>query len=297
MNNSENTIEKNLNESCCDTTCCSEENNTNPEGADEIKASVKNTYAKIAEQSKEQNETSCCGTGCCDTVDHAIFAEDYKKLKGYNSEADLGLGCGIPTEFASIKDGDTVLDLGSGAGNDVFVARAITGEKGKVIGVDFTEKMIEKARENNSKLGFNNVEFRQGDIEDMPVGNNEVNVIISNCVLNLVPNKNKAFEQMYRVLKHGGHFSVSDVVTSSELPGIIKTAANLYAGCIGGAIKKDAYIELIKTSGFKNVTVQKERVINIPDEILINYLSKEELEDFRKSGINILSINVYAEKL
>lgn len=297
MNNTENTIEKESNESCCDTTRCTEDNTTNLTGAEEIKASVKTTYAKIVEQSKEQNETSCCGTGCCETVEHAVFAEDYKKLKGYNSEADLWLGCGIPTEFANIKKGDTVLDLGSGAGNDVFVARAIVGEKGKVIGVDFTERMIEKARENNSKLGFNNVEFRQGDIEELPAGNNEVDVIISNCVLNLVPNKNKAFEQMYRVLRSGGHFSVSDVVTSGELPAIIKTAANLYAGCIGGAINKDAYLELIKANGFKDVTVQKERVINIPDEILINYLSRTELEDFRNSRINIISINVYAEKL
>jgi arsenite methyltransferase len=261
-----------------------------------VKSVVKERYSQIAHQSKEQNETSCCGTGCCETVDYAVFAEDYTKLKGYNADADLGLGCGMPTEFAQIKEGDTVVDLGSGAGNDVFVARAITGEKGKVIGIDFTEAMLIKARENNTKLGFDNVEFRHGDIENIPAKENEADVIISNCVLNLVPDKVKAFSEIYRVLKPGGHLSVSDIVTSSELPEIIRTAANLYAGCIGGAIKKDDYLGIIKKSGFENIEVQKERIINIPDEILGEYLSNEELKSFRASGINIISVNVYAKK-
>ncbi|HPS65947.1 MAG TPA: methyltransferase domain-containing protein, partial [Ignavibacteria bacterium] len=135
----------------------------------EIKEIVKEKYSEIALQSKEMNETSCCGSGCCSGVEYTIFAEDYTKLKGYNPDADLGLGCGLPTEFALIKEGNTVIDLGSGAGNDAFVARAIAGEKGKVIGLDFSEVMINKARENADKLGFNNVEFRLGDIEKMPI--------------------------------------------------------------------------------------------------------------------------------
>ncbi len=176
--------------------------------AEELKQIVKDKYSEIALQSKSENETSCCGAGGCSTVDYAVFAEDYTKLGGYNADADLGLGCGIPTEFAQIKTGDIVLDLGSGAGNDCFVARALTGETGKVIGVDMTEVMITKARENAEKLNFNNVEFRLGDVENLPIGGNRIDVVISNCVLNLVPDKEKAFAEIYRVLKAGGHFSV-----------------------------------------------------------------------------------------
>jgi SAM-dependent methyltransferase len=264
--------------------------------AEEIKSIVKEKYSEIANQTKGQNETSCCGTGCCDTVDYAVFAEDYTKLKGYNPDADLGLGCGVPTEFAQIKEGDTVIDLGSGAGNDAFVARAITGDKGKVIGVDMTEAMIEKARVNNDKLGFNNVEFRLGDIEKMPVTANTADVIISNCVLNLVPDKAKAFAEIFRVMKPGGHLSVSDVVIKGELPQVIKSAAEMYAGCVAGAIDKDEYIKIMEKTGFKNIKIQKERAINLPDEILLQYMSKEDLQSFRNSGMNVLSVNVYAEK-
>ena len=167
--------------------------------ATDIKDMVRSKYGEIAAQSKEQNAASCCGAGECSTVDYTIFSEDYTKLKGYVSDADLALGCGVPTEFAQIREGDVVVDLGSGAGNDAFVARAITGESGKVIGVDMTPQMIDKARENADALGFNNVEFRLGDIENMPIAANRADVVISNCVLNLVPDKHRAFEEMYRV--------------------------------------------------------------------------------------------------
>lgn len=262
----------------------------------DIKETVKKKYADIANQSKTENNTSCCGVGSCSGVDYTIFSEDYSKLKGYNPDADLGLGCGLPTEFAHIKEGDIVIDLGSGAGNDAFVARAITGETGKVIGVDFTDEMIIKARENADKLGFNNVEFRFGDIEKIPVTDNKADVIISNCVLNLVPDKVKAFREIYRVLKPGGHFSVSDVVASGELPDSIKAGAELYAGCVSGAINKTDYLEIIENTGFKNMRIQKERVIEIPDEIFLNYISEEELKMFKDSGVNLISINVYADK-
>jgi arsenite methyltransferase len=184
----------------------------------ELKELVKEKYGEIADQSREQNLSSCCGSSCCSDEAHNIMADDYTRLEGYNAEADLGLGCGLPTEFAKIKKGDTVIDLGSGAGNDCFVARALTGETGKVIGVDFTDQMIAKASVNAEKLGFHNVEFRLGDIEEMPVSDNIADVVVSNCVLNLVPNKSNVLKEVYRVIKPGGHFSISDIVLEGELP-------------------------------------------------------------------------------
>ena len=263
---------------------------------EKIKEMVREKYSEIATQSKEENEASCCGAGDCCTVDYAVFAEDYSKLKGYNEDADLGLGCGIPTEFAQIKEGDTVLDLGSGAGNDCFVARELCGPTGKVIGLDMTEVMIDKARINADKLGFNNVEFRLGDIEQMPIGGNSIDTVISNCVLNLVPNKEKAFSETYRVLKPGGHFSVSDVVLKGELPESLKNDAEMYAGCVSGAIQGDDYLEIIKNAGFQNITVQKQKVVNLPDEILDRYLNDVEKMKFRSGEIGIFSVTVYADK-
>jgi len=264
----------------------------------EIKNSVREKYAEIATQSKEQNLSSCCGATsvCCGDDVYNIMADDYSKLEGYNPDADLGLGCGLPTEFAKIREGDTVVDLGSGAGNDAFIARKIVGDKGKVIGIDFTEPMIARARTNAEKLGFNNVEFRQGDIEDMPVTSNKGDVIVSNCVLNLVPNKHKVFSEIYRVLKPGGHFSISDIVLEGELPAKWKEVAELYAGCISGAIQKKEYLAIIEEAGFKNITVQKDKAIIIPDNILANYLNAEEIIGYKKSDTKIASITVYAEK-
>lgn len=264
----------------------------------EIKNVVREKYAAIASQSKDQNSSSCCGaTGCCDSTDvYNIMADDYSKLEGYNPDADLGLGCGLPTEFAKIKEGDTVIDLGSGAGNDAFVARRLAGEKGKVIGIDFTEPMISRARENAEKMGLNNVEFRLGDIEDMPVTANKADVIVSNCVLNLVPNKHKVFSEVYRVMKPGGHFSISDIVLEGELPARWKEVAELNAGCVSGAIQKEEYLGIIKEAGFTNITLQKDKTITIPDEILASYLSAEEIAEYKKGTTRITSITVYAEK-
>jgi SAM-dependent methyltransferase len=165
------------------------------ETQDQIKEVVRQKYSQIALQDKLTNESSCCGATsvCCGTNESSIMADDYSKLEGYNADADLGLGCGLPTQFAKIKKGDVVIDLGSGAGNDAFIARYEAGETGKVIGIDFTSAMIERARKNTEVRGFNNVEFRQGDIDDMPVTSNKADVIVSNCVLNLVPNKHKVF--------------------------------------------------------------------------------------------------------
>jgi len=264
--------------------------------AEELKKLVKEKYGEIALQSKEQNETSCCGATGCSTVDYAIFADNYSELEGYHADADLGLGCGVPTEFARIRKGDTVLDLGSGAGNDCFVARALVGESGKVIGVDMTEAMIVKARANADKLGFKNVEFRQGEIEDLPLAANRVDVAISNCVLNLVPDKRKAFVETYRVLKPGGHFSISDVVLVGELPEDLVKASEMYAGCVSGAIQKEAYLQILRETGFENITVQKEKVIHVPDEILRDYLDAEGIRRFRESDTGIYSITVYGDK-
>ena len=265
--------------------------------SEELKQLVKEKYAEIATQSKQQNETSCCGSGCgCATIDEALMAEDYSMLAGYNTDADLGLGCGLPTEFANIKAGDLVIDLGSGAGNDAFVARSVTGATGKVIGVDFTEKMIEKARINAEKLGFHNVEFRYGDIEKLPVSNSVADVVVSNCVMNLVPDKRTAFNETFRVLKPGGHFSISDIVLVGELPDGLRKNAEMYAGCISGAIQKNEYLQIVKEAGFVNITIQKEKKINLPDEILSAYLNEVEMTQVKQGDLGIFSITVYAEK-
>lgn len=267
------------------------------ETSEQLKQIVKEKYSQIAEQSKSQNESSCCGATCgCSTIDYTVMADDYTKLNGYVADADLGLGCGLPTEFALIKEGDTVVDLGSGAGNDAFVARSIVGEKGKVIGIDFTEKMIEKARINADKLNYKNVEFRQGDIENMPMAGNIADVVVSNCVLNLVPNKKQAFKETFRILKTGGHFSVSDIVLVGNLPEGLQKSAEMYAGCVSGAIQKDEYLNIIEQTGFKNIKIQKEKRITLPDEILKQYLSDEAIEEFKHGKTGIFSITVYAEK-
>jgi ubiquinone/menaquinone biosynthesis C-methylase UbiE len=263
----------------------------------DIKEMVKAKYGDIASQSKSDNQSSCCGAtaGCGDEV-YNIMSDDYGKLDGYNPEADLGLGCGLPTEFAKLKEGDTVVDLGSGAGNDAFVARRIVGDNGRVIGIDFTEKMIALARENADKLGYNNVEFRQGDIESMPLTSNKADVIISNCVLNLVPNKHKVFSEIFRTLKPGAHFSISDIVLNGSLPEKWKEVAELYAGCVAGAIDKKDYLTIIKEAGFVNIVLQKEKKIIVPEEILKNYLDDKEIENYKTSKTTIESITVYAEK-
>jgi arsenite methyltransferase len=264
---------------------------------EDLKLIVKDKYSEIAKQSKFQNQSSCCGsTSCCDEMDYSIFSDDYSKLKGYNPDADLGLGCGIPTEFANIKEGNHVLDLGSGAGNDCFIARSIVGESGKVVGIDFTEEMLKKANANVQKLGFNNVEFVKGDIEDMPLADNSFDVVISNCVLNLVPKKEKAFSEIYRILKSGAHFCVSDVVIKGELPSEIQKDAEMYAGCVSGATDIEKYLEIIKQAGFENIKIEKQKTINIPDEILNKYLSDSELLAYKKSETGIFSITVTATK-
>ena len=267
--------------------------------SEKIKSIVKEKYGEIAMRSLEDlTNSTCCGTQKCGSEPHELtcFNDDYTQLSGYNRDADLKLGCGVPTEVAAIKAGDTVLDLGSGAGNDVFVARSLVGDSGKVLGIDMTEAMIEKARKNTKSLGYTNVEFKLGDIEAMPIESDSVDVVISNCVLNLVPDKAKAFGEMYRVLKVGGHFSVSDIVLAHPLPAGLQKAAEMYAGCVSGAIQKSEYLKIIDDAGFENVQVKIEKPIHLPDDVLSKYLASDELSQFKALGASILSITVFGEK-
>lgn len=257
-----------------------------------LKLIVQEKYGEIADGRK-----SCCGgDSCCSSVDYTVFNDDYSGQKGYNKDADLGLGCGVPTEFAQIKEGDSVLDLGSGAGNDCFVARTQAGDEGKVTGLDFTEAMVHKANENLQKTGFQNIEFVQGDIENMPLPDASFDVVISNCVLNLVPDKQKAFSEIFRVLKSGGHFTISDVVIVGGLPEGLKKDAEMYAGCVAGAIHKDEYIAIVKQQGFTDVKLQKEKEIVLSDEVLLNHITPDDLDKFKKTGSGIFSITLFAKK-
>jgi arsenite methyltransferase len=259
-----------------------------------IKSTVQEKYGEIAEMKKSEVPAGCCGvTGGCGMD---LMADDYTDLEGYMADADLGLGCGLPTEHARIKPGDTVIDLGSGAGNDAFVARSVVGETGRVIGIDFTQKMIDRARQNAEKLKLKNVEFRLGDLEDMPVYDNMADVVVSNCVFNLVPNKQQAFNETFRVLKPGGHFSISDIVIDGTLPENLKKAAELYVGCVAGAISKMDYLDMIYQAGFRNLNLQKEKLIELPEETIAQYLNEEQLKSYKDSGARILSITVFGEK-
>jgi arsenite methyltransferase len=262
--------------------------------SEDLKRIVQEKYGEIAKQSKQQNKTSCCGqsSDCCSSVDYTVFSESYEKLDGYNHDADLNLGCGIPTQYAGINKGNSVLDLGSGAGNDCFVARALVGETGKVTGIDFTDEMLEKAGKNFKKLGYKNVFFIKGDIEEMPIPNNQFDVVLSNCVLNLVPDKNKAFSEIFRVLKHIGHFCISDIVVKGYLPEKLRKDAEMYVGCVSGAIEMDEYLGIIKQNGFNNIQIHKQKEISLPDEILARYLTLDEKGPFKSGKVGIFSITV-----
>jgi arsenite methyltransferase len=273
------------------------------ETAEQIKATVRQKYGAIAQQPEANG---CCGpTSCCGPEIEAnvpiAMAQDYQELNGYVIDADLGLGCGLPTQFAQIKPGDTVVDLGAGAGNDCFVARAETGDSGRVIGLDMTPAMIDRARKNAKTRGFNNVEFVYGDIEDIPLGENLADVVVSNCVMNLVPDKQKAFAETFRILKPGGHFSISDIVLIGELPEGLRKDAEMYVGCVSGAIQKADYLNIVQECGFTNIQVQKEREINMPDAVLQDYLTADEIADYRQQQKGhpvrgIFSVTVFAEK-
>ncbi len=282
--------------------------------AEELKSIVKEKYGDIAKKSTASDSSSqssgCCGgneekaakttkSSCCggkEEKDYSVLAEDYANLKGYNPDADLQLGCGIPTKYAKIHEGDTVVDLGSGAGNDCFVARALTGEQGRVIGLDFTEAMVSKAKTNAQKLGYSNVEFVLGEIENIPLADNTADVVVSNCVMNLVPDKDAAFKETYRILKDGGHFSISDIMLQGEIPEGLRNDAAMYAGCVSGALQKKEYLDIVRRAGFKNLIIQIQKKMELDDAIYLKYFTEEEVENFKKSFKGIFSITLNAEK-
>jgi SAM-dependent methyltransferase len=259
----------------------------------DIKAVVRDKYGAIA----TAGEKGCgCGTSCCGDGSPDMIGDAYAGMAGYVAEADLGLGCGLPTRHAGIAAGDVVLDLGSGAGLDAFVARRLVGERGRVIGVDMTGPMIARAWANAARLGYDNVEFRLGEIEELPVADATVDVVISNCVLNLVPDKAKAFAETFRVLRPGGHFCVSDIVASGPLPAGIQKAAALYVGCVAGAIPEGDYLRMIGEAGFEHVRIAERKPVALPDETLRAHLSDAELARFRASGVELLSVTVLGTK-
>ncbi|MGE5354018.1 MAG: arsenite methyltransferase [Acidobacteriota bacterium] len=273
----------------------------------QLKEIVKEKYGQIAVQSDKPAKSCCCGSGsepvqisCCsgseDDVNYTVMSDEYTHLQGYVPDADLNLGCGLPTQFAAIKEGDTVVDLGSGAGNDVFIARSLTGEKGKVIGIDMTPEMIAKANRNKEKLGIKNVEFYLGEIEAMPLEGNTADVVVSNCVLNLVPDKKKAFSEMYRIMKAGGHFCVSDIVLKGELPESLRQSAAMYAGCVAGALQQEDYLGKISEAGFTDVEIKKSKIIDLPLETLMKFMSEEDAKTFRTGDKGIFSITVVGYK-
>jgi len=270
----------------------------------QIKKVVREGYAKIAKQ-----DSSCCApvNSCCGSTD---LAQNISKSIGYTEEelevvpegANLGLGCGNPVALASLGEGETVLDLGSGAGFDCFLAASKVGEKGRVIGVDMTPEMLEKARENAKKGNYGNVEFRLGEIENLPVADNSVDIVISNCVIDLAPDKRRVFGEAFRVLKPGGRLMISDIVLLKELPDFIKNSIEAYIGCLSGAIMRDEYIGAIKAAGFQGVSIIDETsfpidgFINNPTaKAIINSLGIRP-ETVNEVARSVVSIKVYGVK-
>ncbi|MEA4808678.1 Arsenite methyltransferase [bioreactor metagenome] len=261
---------------------------------EEKKALVKQRYSELALSADELKGKCCCGTNPAISPKKVftIMSEDYSGLKGYEVDADLGVGCGLPTRYAGLKGGDTVLDLGSGAGNDCFIARAEVGDTGKVIGIDFSPQMIEKARKNATKQGYTNVEFIEGDIENMPLPDNSIDVVVSNCVLNLLPEKDEIFKEIYRVLNQGGHFCISDVVLNGVFPKEFTDSASMYAGCIASAIQREDYLGEIEKAGFKGINVARTKRVIIPDDVLEEHLDKATIDKYKAGNVGIYSITV-----
>ena len=262
-------------------------------GSDDLKVVVKQRYGNIA----ASGSTGCsCGCSTGSDPDFSTFNDSYAGIEGYVAEADLSLGCGLPTEYAGIKFRNTVVDLGSGAGNDCFIAQQMVGPDGEVIGIDMTPEMIFRAQSNTDKLNLTNVKFRLGEIENIPVDDNHADVVISNCVINLVPDKNKAFQEIYRILKPGGHFCISDVVTEGAIPPQLLEQAELYAGCVAGALQVEDYVAVIRNTGFSGILIRTKKKIDVPEALLNEFLSDDEVQAFRDSGVGIFSITITADK-
>jgi SAM-dependent methyltransferase len=262
-----------------------------------LKESIRQKYEDVA-SGDGAGSSSCCGADADTSAEAtaqngiAYMGESYDGVDGHTAKADLGLGCGLPTEVANLQPGEAVLDLGSGAGVDAFVARRAVGPEGRVEGVDFAPTMVKKARRNAADLGYENTRFHHGEIEALPVEDASFDVVVSNCVLNLVPSKEQAFAETYRALQPGGRFIVSDIVSVGALPEAIREAAELHAGCVAGALPEEEYVSVIQGAGFEGVTVAKERAIELPDEVLRPHLSAEDLRAFRASEAGLLSVTV-----
>jgi arsenite methyltransferase len=265
---------------------------------DEIRTLVRERYGAIAQTVGSCCAPSSCGCGSAEMAPDGldVIGDAYRGVAGRLEEADLNLGCGVPTRHAALRPGETVLDLGSGAGNDVFIARHEVGPEGRVLGVDMTPDMIGRARANAAKLGFDNVEFRLGEIEHLPVEAGSVDVVISNCVLNLVPDKARAFAEMARVLRRGGRFCVSDIVATGELPAGVRAAAGLYVGCVAGAIPEADYLGLLAKVGFEDVRIVEPKPIELPDEALAPHMGLAEIAAFHASGVALKSVTVLGTK-
>ncbi|NCF63747.1 MAG: arsenite methyltransferase [Gammaproteobacteria bacterium] len=266
------------------------------ESASQLREMVRKKYAEVAQKPQSGCCTPCCESDAQPEDGFSMIGDAYDGASGYLADADLGLGCGVPVEHAGLQPGQTVLDLGSGAGLDAFIARQEVGDSGHVIGVDMTAEMVAKARDNAVKSHLDNVEFRLGEIEFLPILSDSIDVVISNCVLNLVPDKQRAFAEIFRVLKPGGRFCISDVVSSRELPDWVKGIAEAYAGCVSGTIPKGDYLKLIEDAGFGSVEVASERRIDIPAELIGKSLTRQQREEARDSDLHVVSITVTATK-
>ena len=264
-----------------------------------MKDFIKKIYGSIAKKKK-----TCCAPACCSSKNGSVSEKigyTKKELDSIPGDADMGLGCGNPVALASLEESETVVDLGAGGGIDAFLAAKRVGENGKVIGIDMTEEMLKKARENAEKGGFKNVEFKLGDIEEIPLESNIADCIISNCVINLAQDKQKVFNEAFRVLRSGGRLMVSDMVLVGELPGHIVKSAEMYAGCIAGALKKEDYLNKMKRAGFKNIDIIKEDPVRLSDYIggdkvisdIARSMSDKEIENIDKA---VISIKISAKK-
>ncbi len=259
---------------------------------DDIKNAVRERYGRIA---ASRSGDDCYGAGettqsCCGqpsdpsaTNEYSMIGDAYDTVEGHEADADLGLGCGIPTQHAQLRPGETVVDLGSGAGNDAFVARYHVGDSGRVIGLDMTAEMVERARSIARARGYLNVEFVLGEIESMPIDSRTAEIVVSNCTLNLVPDKEQAFAEMFRIIKPGGRFCVSDIVTTGQLPPEVRHSAEAYVGCIAGALERDTYLRLLAGAGFVDIQLQAEREIPLPPDLA---------RPVTAAGARVLSITV-----
>ncbi|MFH1868957.1 MAG: arsenite methyltransferase [Candidatus Omnitrophota bacterium] len=259
-----------------------------------MKDFVKKIYGAIA----KKKDRSCCGPTCCSSDNPSVSEKvgyTVEELKAIPEDANMGLGCGNPVAIASIKKGETVVDLGSGGGIDVFLAAKRVGDKGRAIGIDMTEEMVKKAKANAEKAGYNNVEFRLGDIENIPLEDSVADCVISNCVINLAEDKQKVFNEAFRILKPKGRLMVSDMVLLGDLTEEVKRSAHMYAGCISGALRREEYIDKILRAGFEDVQVVKEDPVCISDYIgsdkvisdIAKDMSKEEIEKIDKAVVSI----------